>query len=62
MTELSTIVEVQDRVSEPIMKITAMLYKSVYAFENLKSASERVFSSFSFAAATVEIYGYAQGV
>ena len=40
MTELSTIVEVQDRVSEPIMKITAMLYKSVYAFERLKNVSE----------------------
>lgn len=59
---IGTAIELQDKVTGSLNRITAMLYNTVSAFQRVDAVSDQVFDSSSVSAAAQEIYGYAQRI
>ena len=58
MSGISTSVEVQDRVSGALNRITAALYNTTSAFEGVDRASATSFNTSGVQAMTHEMYAY----
>lgn len=58
MAGISTAIEVQDRVSGTLNRITAALYNTTSAFQGVDRASETAFSTAGVQAMTQELYAY----
>lgn len=55
---ISTAIEIQDRVSGALNRITASLYNTTAAFESVNAVSETAFSTSGVQAMTQELYAY----
>ena len=58
MAGISTAIEVQDRVSGTLNRITAALYNTTSAFQGVDKASETTFNTSGIQAMTQELYAY----
>lgn len=58
MAGISTAIEVQDRISGTLNRITAALYNTTYAFQEVDSASETTFNISGIQTMTQELYAY----
>ena len=59
---LSTAIELQDKVSGSLNRITAMLYNTTAAFQGVDAASDRAFNPAAISAAAQELQGYTQRI
>ena len=62
MAGISTAIEVQDRVSGTLNRITAALYNTTSAFQGVDRASETTFNASGVQAMTQELYAYEERV
>lgn len=62
MSGISTAIEIQDRVSGSLNRITAALYNTTSAFDAVDNASDVAFNPSGIQAMTQEMYGYEQRI
>ena len=62
MAGISTAIEVQDRVSGSLNRITAALYNTTSAFQDVDRASETTFNTSGVQAMTQELYAYEERI
>ena len=62
MAGISTAIELQDRVSGALNRITASLYETTSAFQGIDVASDQAFNSSAIQAAAQELYSYNQRI